>query len=564
MSHLDETRSVPGTAQPATGAYSPLDSAAELVQLLDQYLADLQAGRMPDKDKLLADHPALARQLEECLAGIEFVHRAAKPPGDTPAQLGDFGILREVGRGGMGVVYEAEQLSLKRRVALKVLRFGVAADPEVMQRFQREAETVAHLHHTNIVPIHAVGCEQGVHYYAMQFIEGVALDKARNADCGTRNERHVFSSALRAPRSAFENIAHWGLQAAEALAHAHQRGVIHRDIKPSNLILDPEGTVWLTDFGLAKRADEVTLTAAGVLMGTPRYMSPEQAASAKQPIDHRTDIYSLGATLYELATGRPVFDAQTPHGVITQILNAEPVAPRLIQGRLPRDLETIILKCLAKEPARRYQQARDLADDLRAFLENRAIKARRPSLLERVARWSRKKRSTGTVAATAVAASVLILAAAIFGWLWYQQSQLGHLKLTSSGPTLVAEILDEQDQLVVPSFSVPTPQPVAVPKGNYRLRLSGSGMLSETWPLEVTRGEEIQLDASLQSRWLWAPLDIKSGTRHELVDLEGRTDLLVFSTTERSVRRLGGVAGGSLWEKDFVFDAKFLPAGELL
>ncbi len=388
-----------------TGIYSPLDSASELVRVLDQFLADLQAGRAPDKAALLADHPELAAQLENCLAGIEFVHRAAKPQSGTPSQLGDFRIVREVGRGGMGVVYEAEQLSLKRKVALKVLRFGVTADQEVMQRFQREAETVAHLHHTNIVPIHAVGCEQGVHYYAMQFIEGQSL-------ATVAAEAHAGDVSQNIPPARFQQVAGWMLQAAEALAHAHQRGVIHRDIKPSNLILDPEGTVWLTDFGLAKRADEVTLTAAGVLMGTPRYMSPEQAAATRQPVDHRTDIYSLGATLYELATGKPVFDSQTPQGVLTQILNAEPVRPRLVQGQLPRDLETIILKCLAKEPARRYQTARELADDLRALLENRAIRARRMSLGERASRWVRKNRRSTAVSAISAAAALLVVAGA--------------------------------------------------------------------------------------------------------------------------------------------------------
>jgi serine/threonine protein kinase len=557
MSHEEATpghgRSLPKAE--ATGSYAPLGAASELLRVLDQYLADLQGGKAPDRAKLLAEHPDLAGQLEECLAGIEFVHRAAKSPAGMPARLGDFRIVREIGRGGMGTVYEAEQLSLKRRVALKVLHLGIATDAEAMQRFHREAAAAGHLHHTNIVPIHAVGCEQGVHYYAMQFIEGQSL-----AAFVAKGQREFT------PYSAerFQRLARWGLQAAEALAHAHQRGVIHRDIKPANLILDPEGTVWLTDFGLAKRADELTLTAAGVLMGTPRYMSPEQAAATRQPIDHRTDIYSLGATLYELATGRPVFESQTPQGVITQILNAEPVAPRLLQGRMPRDLETIILKCLAKEPGRRYQQAKDLADDLRAFLENRTIKARRPSLMERAVRWSRKKRGTGTVAAVAVAVSLLLLAGGLLGWSWYRQSRLGQVILSTGGPNLVAEILDDEDRVVVPNLSVPTKEPVSLPGGDYRLRLSGSGLLSETWPLEVPRGGEADHAVTLAPRWLWDPLEMKAGTRYELVDLVGRSDLLLFSAPERSVRRLGGVAGGSLWARDFVFDAKSLPAGEKL
>src|SRR5262249_8391880 len=275
--------------------------AAEVVSILDGYMAELQAGNAPDRDALLAAHPELAAQLEACLAGIEFVHRAAGPAAEEPATLGEFRILREIGRGGMGVVYEAEQTSLRRRVALKVLRFGVVADQEAMQRFRREAETVARLHHTNIVPVFGFGCERGVHYYAMQFIEGRSL-----ADVLEVSQRTGKSLGP-------QEVARWGLQAAEALAHAHQRGVIHRDIKPSNLLLDAEGVVWLTDFGLAKRADEVTLTVSGTLMGTPRYMSPEQAESLQRTIDHRTDLYSLGASLYELATGRPVFESATPH-----------------------------------------------------------------------------------------------------------------------------------------------------------------------------------------------------------------------------------------------------------
>jgi serine/threonine protein kinase len=315
--------------------------------VLDHYLADLQAGRAPDRAKLPADYPELASQLEQCLAGMEFVHRVSQHAAEAPAQLGDFRIVREIGRGGMGVVYEAEQLSLKRKVALKILRFGAATDAEAMRRFQREAETVAALHHTNIVPVFAVGCEQGVHYYAMQYVEGRGLDA-------------MLESAKQEGRlPAAMEIARWGLQAAEALAHAHQRGVIHRDIKPSNLLLDLEHTVWLTDFGLAKRVDEVTLTVVGALLGTPRYMSPEQASTVGQPIDQRTDIYSLGATLYELSTGRPAFDADTPRAVLAQIVHAEPVPPRQLRRDLPRDLETIILKCMAKEPARRYATAQE-------------------------------------------------------------------------------------------------------------------------------------------------------------------------------------------------------------
>ena len=205
-----------------------------------------------------------------------------------PQRLGDFLIGRKIGQGGMGAVYEAEQMSLGRRVALKVLRFGSVSDPAAIDRFKREAETVANLHHTNIVPIFSVGSEGGVNYYAMQFIEGASLDQVAA-------DQHKPLDPL--------VVAAWGLQAAEALSHAHQRDVIHRDVKPSNLLLDNDGRIWLTDFGLAKRLDDVTLSMTGALLGTPRYMSPEQAEAAAQSVDHRTDIYSLGATLYELVTG---------------------------------------------------------------------------------------------------------------------------------------------------------------------------------------------------------------------------------------------------------------------
>lgn len=447
-----------------TRSYRSHESLPLLVQLLDQHLADLQAGQAPDRERLLAEHPELASQLEQCLGGIEFLHRAAQPGATTPAQLGDFRITGEIGRGGMGVVYEAEQISLKRRVALKVLRFGAVADREAMQRFQREAETVAHLHHTNIVPIFAIGSEQDVHYYAMQFIEGYSL-----AELG--RQAAESETPIPAPQ-----VAQWGLQASESLSHAHQRGVIHRDVKPSNLIVDNDGRLWLTDFGLAKRLDDVTLSVAGVLLGTPRYMSPEQASSVTRPVDHRTDIYSLGATLYELATGRPIFDAGTPHGVISQILHSEPPPPRSMRADLPRYLETIILRCLSKEPAQRYATAQELADDLRAFLEERPIKARRPRLAERGVRWVRKRRHFVNVAAASVAASLLLVIGLAFGQRLYRQAQLGKVVLATNGPRLIAELMD--DERMVARVPVPTSEAVEVPASSYSLRLSASGLLS--------------------------------------------------------------------------------------
>ncbi len=534
---MSESKTNPGTEElEATGNYDPSGKATELFQVLDRYLAELQAGTAPNQASLLAQYPHLAGELKECLAGIDFVHRAAKPNPNAPTRLGDFRIVREVGRGGMGVVYEAEQITLKRKVALKVLRFGISTDEEVMKRFQREAETVAHLHHTNIVPIHAIGCDGGVHYYAMQFIEGKSLAA-------------VFAEqASKTSLRDFRSIATWAMQAAEALAHAHQRGVIHRDIKPSNLILDPDGTVWLTDFGLAKRSEEVTLTAAGILMGTPRYMSPEQATAASQPIDHRTDIYSLGATLYELATGKPVFDATSPQAVITQILNSEPANPRSVNDQLPSDLETIILKCLAKDPRRRYSQARDLADDLRAFLESRPIKARRATLWEKTARWARKNQRGALISGISVAASLFFLIGGLYFAHAYRESQLGQLSFTTNGPLLVAEILNPHDQQVLTRLPVPTSQPVKLPEGDYRVRMNAPGKLSEDWQIRLEKGQRREIPIRLLDRALAPAFDIRGPGLPQFIELNGQNHL--FLKGDRGWRLVNGKTNTPVWPMD--------------
>ncbi len=326
--------------------------AAEMLEILDQHMEDLKAGRAVSRAELVARHPHLASQLDACLAGLEFIHGSETQAPGKFQRLGDFRIIREVGRGGMGAVYEAEQISLHRIVALKIMRFGSVSDPEAIERFQREAETVAKFHHTNIVPIFAVGVDHGVNYYAMQFIEGQSLAQVLS-------ERQQSLDA--------NQVAQWGLQASEALSHAHLRGVVHRDVKPSNLLLDAENRLWLTDFGLARKLDNVTLSIAGAIIGTPRYMSPEQAAAAVKRVDYRSDIFSLGATLYELLTGVPAFRGDTPMAVIQNILTAEPVPVRTLSPTTHRDLETIVMKCLAKEPRDRYESADDLAADLRLY-----------------------------------------------------------------------------------------------------------------------------------------------------------------------------------------------------
>lgn len=549
----------------------PDSSASAMIGILDQYLADLQAGKPTDRATLLAEHPDLAAQLDDCLDGIEFVHRTSLSPDAAPSQLGDFRIIREIGRGGMGFVYEAEQVSLKRRVALKVLRFGGVADGEAVLRFEREAETVAGLEHGNIVPVYAVGTENGVHYYAMQLIDGSSL-----ADVLKEQATEITAADARVPPSA-TRIAEWGRSAAQALAYAHRNGVVHRDVKPSNLILDRGGRLWLTDFGLARRSMDATLSLAGALLGTPRYMSPEQAAAAKKPVDHRTDIYSLGATLYELATGKPVFDADTPQGVITQILTTVPRAPRNLDPDLPGNLETIILKCLEKDPADRYATATDLADDLQAFMDDRPIRARRATLIERAVQSVRRHRRMASAAGLSAILAATLVVGGLLVSRYYTESRMGTVSLTTSGPRMVGEILDIHEQSITADFPVPTTKPLKLPAGEYTLRLSTDGLLSESWPLEIHRGEQQSLTVGFRSRWLWPPQELNPNgwTQIDILDFAGAhenpattgADLLIQSyekdqsgqSYQTRLRCIKGATGDSAWASDLVFQRGTAP-----
>ncbi|HLJ95344.1 MAG TPA: serine/threonine-protein kinase, partial [Gemmataceae bacterium] len=297
-------------------------------------------------------------------------------------RLGDFEIVREIGRGGMGIVFDAQQVSLNRKVALKVLSAGLGLTPKAVQRFHREAEAAAKLHHTNIVPVYATGEEQGTHFYAMERIDGPSLDAVirqmragQSTDTGSESTPSDIAtgpyiqaplpppsftgSGTGTPLSAerFDRAAAMIADVADALHHAHQHGVTHRDIKPSNLLLSSDGRLSVTDFGLARMLEQPGMTITGEFVGTPAYMSPEQVTAGRIPLDHRTDIYSLGATLYELLTLRPPFRADGRDKLLAMVVQKEPAAPRSIDAKIPRDLETICLKCLEKDPDRRYQNA---------------------------------------------------------------------------------------------------------------------------------------------------------------------------------------------------------------
>jgi len=437
------------------------DSPQELLvsEAADEFLQRVQQGEFPDVEEYVQRYPQVAEVLRDVLPALQAMHgsRVAKPaaPNATPTIdgiLGDFRILREIGRGGMGIVYEAEQISLRRRVALKVLPFAATLDERRLERFKNEALAAARLHHTHIVPVYAVGCERGVYYYAMQMIEGLSLagviaqwQRAAAPPAAAsvpprssrRESSHVLAdlwassepeTGVPAPVGApptqtagvlstasrgkaadfFQTVARLGVQAAEALEHAHGLDVVHRDIKPANLLVDARGNLYVTDFGLARLRSDADLTGSGDVVGTYRYMSPEQSLGKNALVDQRTDIYSLGATLYELVTLRPVFDGQCREELLARVTLQDPVPPRRINRAIPADLETIILKSLAKEPHDRYATAADLAGDLRCFLDSRPIRAKKPSVMERLNKWSRRHKQV-------VAASLAILVLAVVG-----------------------------------------------------------------------------------------------------------------------------------------------------
>jgi serine/threonine-protein kinase len=466
-----------------------------LGQLAEEFLERYRRGERPALTEYTTRCPELAAQIRELfptLGVLEDVRPAqhtvvgAAPDAGSPRRLGEYRIVREIGRGGMGVVYEAEQESLGRRVALKVLLPGALGSAGQVERFQSEARAAARLHHTNIVPVFAVGEEGGTHYHVMQYIEGRPLDevlaelrrlrgeggpgagpaaegpyRGGAPDTGGPSAAEVARSLWRRPsrpvsrqegaraaepaagarpaqaggstdaaggstscllsdpqRPYAKSVAHIGVQIAGALDYAAGQGVLHRDVKPSNLLLDVFGTVWLTDFGLAKATGTPDLTRTGDVVGTLRYLAPERFEGRA---DVRSDVYALGLTLYEMLALRPAFGEPSHAELARQVNTAS--APRLdrIDPQLPRDLVTIVHKAMARDPADRYQTAQALADDLRRFLDDRPIVARRISPPEQVWRWCRRNPTTAALVAALLA--LLLLATGGGVWLVRQQAE---------------------------------------------------------------------------------------------------------------------------------------------
>jgi WD40 repeat protein len=403
----------------------PPSREQRLNEVLAVYLEAVEAGQAPDRKQLLAAHPDLAEELEAFFANRERVGQlaAALAPGVTPAPLGtvsyfgDYELLEEIGRGGMGVVYRVRQVSLNRTVALKMVLAGQFASAVDVRRFRNEAENAARLDHPNILPIYEVGEHQGQQYFSMKLIEGVSL----------------AGRLAQGPLPVREAVALLA-QVARAVHHAHQRGILHRDLKPGNILLSrrtsslacPAATPGqagsssyeyephVTDFGLARRIEgDARLTTTGAILGTPGYMSPEQAR-AEKVLTTAADVYSLGAILYEMLTGRPPFQAASVLDTILQVLEQEPARPRSLNPRLDRDLETICLKCLQKEPAGRYRSAEALAEDLERWLKGEPITARPVGALERSWRWCRRNPVVAGLLAS-VAASLLLGTALAWG-----------------------------------------------------------------------------------------------------------------------------------------------------
>ena len=473
-----------------------------LEMLAAEYMERLRQGQRPDIEDYAARYPALAEDIRDLFPTISVTERLkarqAQSSGGRatlgpaqPARLGDFRLIREIGRGGMGVVFEAEQQSLGRRVAVKVLPRQVLLDEKHLKRFEREARIAANLHHTNIVEVFGVGEHDGFHYYVMQYIRGVGLDAvipllaklacnqggtepqpapasasvptAENALAEAAARQLIGEGAGLRPENGlvphyWQSVARIGLQAAAALEYAHSQGVLHRDIKPANLLLEAEGTVWLADFGLAKAAQSEDVSLSRDIVGTLRYMAPEQF---RGQADHRSDIYSLGLTLYELLALRPAYEETDQSRLIQRITQGSPPPPGTAGLSIPRDLETIILKAVSHDVNQRYPSAAAMADDLRCFLEDRPIRARRVGPVERLGRWCRRNRTLASLTALTFFLLIMVAVVASIGYVRTKRALRGEALQRAKAEAnagLAIEALDRMFERFSPSRMRVPPQ----------------------------------------------------------------------------------------------------------
>jgi WD40 repeat protein/serine/threonine protein kinase len=600
---------------------SDASAADPFGQIADEFVEAIRQGKRPTVEEFARRYPAHAEDIRDMLLALALMEQAKSPDhtsgeGANPAapaapplrQLGDYQILREIGRGGMGVVYEAQQLSLGRHVAIKVLLASARLDPRHLGRFQREARSAAKLHHTNIVPVFGVGEQDGLHYYVMQFIRGlgldVILDELRRLrqphgkpaptpglapgrpTNGSRNISAVAvahglltgefmasgeypspepplppgadtprspdtSATIRLPGQKetsvlsesgsqyWQSVARIALQVADALTHAASQGVLHRDIKPSNLLLDDAGNVWVTDFGLAKAdSDGDNLTRTGDIVGTLRYMAPERFNGQG---DLRSDVYSLGLTLYELLTLRPAFDEGDRNKLVKQVMHDEPLRPRKVNPGVPRDLETVALKAIARDPAHRYQTPAEMADDLKRFVEDRPVKARRISGAERLWRWCRRNPAR---AGLVLALALLIVAVVTFSSLWAVREHQVAGSLAESNQNLVRAQGEREAAL---KQARQESARVALDRGLNLCEAGdvGLGLTYLTRALEsAVKAEDVDLESAIRlnvAAWetqLWSLENYREappGARVSAVSLSPRGSLLAAALTNDTV-----------------------------
>ena len=408
------------------------DQQQELLDgVVEDFTARLRSGERPAIQEYATQYPSLAEDIEELLTSVAMIEELKKQSNSVADSfksemkeilqldhIGDYRIVRELGRGGMGIVFEAVHESLGRRVAIKVMPNRKFDDPKYLERFRREAQAAANLHHTNIVSVFGIGQTGDHHYYVMEFVDGQSLssilaDLNGMQEAQTKDELNSetipgqllakstqipekslvshqanelqLNSLFEQPKQRFRWAAQVGLQISEGLAYAHGLGTLHRDIKPSNLLVDRHKIVWITDFGLVKNISNQTITKTGDIVGTPQYMSPE---SFEGEYDERSETYCLGLTLYELITLKPAYENASTPELIRRITTSSPLAPRKVDPRVPRDLNRIVQKAISREPSYRYQSADEMGDDLRAFIEDRPISARKISMTENIVRWS--------------------------------------------------------------------------------------------------------------------------------------------------------------------------------
>jgi serine/threonine protein kinase len=497
----------------------------QLTEILDEYLRKMESGDVQDRSELIAAHPDLSEALREYLTKLDELNRLV---GGEPRsseiigkQLGDYRLVRELGRGGMGIVYLAQQGSLDRMVAVKLLPFASLLEPKYIERFKNEARAAAQLEHPNIVPVYSIGQEDGIHFYAMRYINGQSLDQVISS--AKRNDRETKKRTI-SPEQVTSLLQQFA-EVAEALQRAHEYGIVHRDIKPSNLLLDLNHKLWLADFGLARFQSDQPLTRTGEMIGTMRYMSPEQAAGRSELIDHRTDIYSLGATLYEAITHDPAVMGNEGPGLLRVIEQDAPIRLRKLCPDLPIDVQTLVEKAMAMHREDRYASADLFAQDLRRASSGYPILANRISRLVIAWRWLENRRKLLVAAAAVVLMATIGLSISLF--LINEQRSVAETNFATAALNLkeawaaVDDLSQTSDELAAVPGAEQVRQEILKKTLDYYHRLSNKGQdsihrsdLALTYNrigalTEVLQSAESAIDHYVQAQQLYERLDMR-------------------------------------------------------